>query len=346
MRKIPFKICNETIHPGERLSLALPLPELFSCAPMYMPIKVIRGKKPGPCLLVIAAMRGNELNGAEIINRLWHFPSLRHIQGTLIMVPVMNVYGMINRSRYLPGNINFDHSFPGSSLGSHAERLAYIFGTEILAKADGCIHLQTGLVNYTSLPQIYVNFNDEKAKQLAKVFGAPVISDVPIEKGSLRALTARNKIPLLVYEAGEAMRLDEHAVRVGMKGTLHVMNHLNMLSEQSQRLSKLSKHFFTKGNIWVHAANSGVYHSKIKLGQHVNEGQPLCVIKDPFGTSGKVTITCPQEGIIVGKNNLPLLHEGEKLYQIAVFSETKAVASHLQSWEARSLDESEEFAQS
>src|SRR3990167_6788754 len=128
MRKIPFKICNETIHPGERLSIALPLPELFSCAPMYMPIKVIRGKKPGPCLLVIAAMRGNELNGAEIINRLWNLSSLKHVQGTLIMVPVMNVYGLVNRSRYLPGNINFDHSFPGSESGSHAERFAYVFG--------------------------------------------------------------------------------------------------------------------------------------------------------------------------------------------------------------------------
>src|SRR3990167_2531730 len=120
-----FKICNETIYAGEKLSLALPLPQLFSCAPMYMPIKVVHGKMEGPCLLLTGAMHGNEINGTEIINRLLTLPMMSHVRGTLIAVPVLNVHGLINRSRHLPGRINFDRCFPGSKDGNHAERLTY-----------------------------------------------------------------------------------------------------------------------------------------------------------------------------------------------------------------------------
>ena len=145
MKASNLKICNETIHPGENLSLALPLPELFSCAPLYMPIKVNHGKNEGPCLLVIAAMHGNELNGTEIINRLLNSSKIKKLNGTLITIPVLNVYGLINRSQFLPGGIDLDTCFPGSKTGTHAARMAHIFTSEILKKADYCIDLQTGL---------------------------------------------------------------------------------------------------------------------------------------------------------------------------------------------------------
>lgn len=124
MKNKPLQICNETIHPGENLSLALPLPELFSCAPLYMPIKVLHGKQAGPCLLVTAAMYGNEINGTEIINRLLEVAALKRLRGTLIAVPVLNVYGLINRSRYLPGGFDLDRCFPGSKSGTHR---AYLY---------------------------------------------------------------------------------------------------------------------------------------------------------------------------------------------------------------------------
>ena len=154
MKNSDITICNETIHSGEQASLALPLPELFSCAPMYMPIKVIHGKQAGPCLLVIAAMHGNELNGAEIINRLLQSKGISELKGTLIAVPIMNVYGFINKTRAMPGGATLGTSFPGSPHGSHAARLAHLFCSEIFSLADYCIDLQTGWLNHSNLPQI------------------------------------------------------------------------------------------------------------------------------------------------------------------------------------------------
>ncbi|WP_258006694.1 succinylglutamate desuccinylase/aspartoacylase family protein [Coxiella burnetii] len=129
-----------------------------------MPIKVIRGKEKGPCLLILAAMRGNQLNGTEIINRLLDHTILKRLQGTLIAIPVMNVYGLINRSHYLPGGIELDRNFPGSKTGSHAARLADLFTKEILDKADYCIDLQTGLLNHTIYRKFTLTLKMKKQK--------------------------------------------------------------------------------------------------------------------------------------------------------------------------------------
>lgn len=337
MKNTTLQICNEIIHPGERVSLALPLPELFSCAPLYMPIKVIHGKQAGPCLLVTAAMHGNELNGTEIINRLFDTKVLNRLQGTLIAIPVLNVYGLINRSRYLPGGLELDQCFPGSKTGTLAARLAHIFTSEIFDKADVCIDLQTGFINYTNLPQIYVNFEDSRAKALAETFNAPVISNTVCENGMLRTLAFKKKKPFLLFEAGEAMRFDEHAIKVGVKGVLNVMRKLDMFPANVKREPSL-KSFFTEKNIWVRAATSGISHSKHKLGQYVKKGEILCTINDPFGATESMAIVSPEEAVIVGKNNLSLVHEGESLFQLSVFPKMQHTASHLGEWETKSTE--------
>lgn len=338
MKSTAIKISSETIHPGESLSLALPLPELYSCAPLYMPIKVVHGKQAGPCLLVIAGMHGNELNGTEIINRLLNLSTLKRLHGTIIAVPVLNVYGLINRSRYLPGGIELDRCFPGSQTGTHAARLSYLFSTEIFEKADYCIDLRTGSINYTNLPQIYCNFEDKEAKKLAEIFGAPVISNTPIKKGSLRSLAKEKKVPFLLYEAGEAMRFDDNAIRVGLRGIIQIMRKLEMLPDHPSKREKPFKTFVTEGNLWIHASSSGISHTKVKLGQYIKKGEALCVISDPFGAGDSMTVTSPIEGIVVGKNNLPLVHEGEALFQLSFFSEMEKAATHLEDWKQKSVE--------
>lgn len=332
MKKSIFKICNEIIHPGEKLTLALPLPEIFSCAPLYMPIRVAHGKQPGPCLLITAAMHGNELNGTEIINRLFETNFLKNLHGTIVAIPVLNVFGLMNRSRNLPGGVNLDRCFPGSQHGTHASRMAYHFTQEVFSKADICIDLQTGYMNYTNLPHIYLTQHDKIAKELAEAFNAPVISYAPTEKGMLRALALKYKKPFLLYEAGEAMRFDEHSIKFGLKGILNVMCKLKMLDMKSDKKISPTINFLSEKNIWVYASTSGISHTKHKLGQHVKKNETLCIIKDPFGATDEIGIKSPEEAIIVAKNNLPLIYEGEALFQLAVFPKMKQAASQLSEW--------------
>jgi predicted deacylase len=340
MKNSNLQICDTQIHPGESLTLALPMPELFSCAPMYMPIKVAHGKQAGPCLLIIAAMHGNEVNGTEIINKLMASKALNRLKGTIIAIPVLNVFGLINRSRFLPGGINLNRSFPGSENGSHASRIAHLFISEIFDKADYCIDLQTGFINYSNLPQVYVDYKNDKARSLAQSFNAPVISDLAHTEGSLGLYAVKKNIPYLLYEAGEAMRFDEQAIKVGTKGILNVMKEIELLPSKVDNKIKKFKSAFATNNIWVRASSSGLSHATHTLGQYVKKGEALCVLSDPFGASEDVTVNSPEDAVIVGQNNLPLVHEGEGLYQLALFSrEMQATATRLEEWQENSTEQ-------
>lgn len=333
MKNSNLTICNETIHPGEQVSLALPLPELFSCAPMYMPIKVVRGKQAGPCLLVIAAMHGNELNGAEIINRLLQSSHIKKLRGTLIAVPIMNVYGFINKTRTLPGGTALGDNFPGASHGSHAARLAHLFCSEIFALADYCIDLQTGWLNHTNLPQLFVSEDNETELNLAHAFAAPVISEIRAKKGSLRAYANQQKVPYLVYEAGEAMRFDEASIRLGVKGVINVMRQLQMLPpSKSAAVARQHGSSVMRDTYWMRSPTSGISYSNIQLGQQVTKGQCLTVIKDPFGAGGDVNVSAPFDGIVVSINNLPLVYEGVSLFELASFERLSQAASRIEDW--------------
>ena len=332
MKNSNLTICNETIHPGEQASLALPLPELFSCAPMYMPVKVIHGKQKGPCLLVTAAMHGNELNGAEIINRLLQIKNITKLKGTLIVVPIMNVYGFINKTRTMPGGAVLANSFPGSDYGSHASRLAHLFCQEIFSLCDYCIDLQTGWLNHTNLPQIFATDDNERELELAHVFGAPVISEILPSKGSLRAYANKEEKPHLVYEAGEAMRFDESSIRIGTKGIINVMRYIEMLPKAKKATASKHKSFLMRDARWVRSPTSGISHAHVTLGEQVKKGQLLSTITDPFSSGSDVAVKAPFDGVIVSVNNLPMVYEGVSLFQVASFERLSAAANHIEGW--------------
>lgn len=332
MKSKKITLSGEEIHPGETIALALPLPQIFSCAPMYMPIKVAHGKEPGPTMLIMAAIHGNELNGTEIINRLLSSKALKKLKGTLICIPIVNVPGFINKSRTLPGGANLNESFPGSETGSMASRIAHLITTEIFPHADICIDLQTGWANFTNLPQVFINEKNEHENKLAKAFGAPVISHCDAEPGSLRELAENQKIPHLVYEAGEAMRFDEKSIRIGLKGIQQVMQNLDMLPT-STKAPKENKSFLMQDQRWVRSPGSGICHNYCQLGEQVTKGQKIAAIDDPFTPTADQIVKAPFDGVLVSVNNLPLVHEGAPLYEIASFTRQEAAASHFENWQ-------------
>ena len=218
-----------TIRPGERVTVDLPVADLYTSTSLNMPIKIIRGRQPGPVLFVSAAINGDELNGVEIIRRLLKRKTLRSIRGTLIAIPVVNVHGFLDQSRYLPDRRDLNRSFPGSAKGSIAARLANLFLREIVAKADVGLDLHTGALHRSNLPQIRANLDDTGTLELANAFGAPVVINSNTRDGSLRACAAKRGMPILIYEAGEALRFDETCIRTGLRGILNVMRYMHML---------------------------------------------------------------------------------------------------------------------
>ncbi|MCJ7815316.1 MAG: succinylglutamate desuccinylase/aspartoacylase family protein, partial [Xanthomonadales bacterium] len=225
----PIKIGAVEVKPGQRVSVNLPIANLYTATSLHMPVKVLCGRRAGPVLFVSAAIHGDELNGVEIIRRLLKRKALKSIRGTLIAIPIVNVHGFIDQSRYLPDRRDLNRSFPGSPKGSIAARLANIFLKEIVLKSEIGIDLHTGAIDRANLPQIRANLDDPRVPELAKAFGAPVVVNAALRDGSLRACAAGHDIPVMIYEAGEALRFDELSIRAGIRGILQVMRKLGML---------------------------------------------------------------------------------------------------------------------
>ncbi len=321
-------IAGQVIKPGETRKLELPTPPLYTDTSMSIPIYVMRGKREGPTFFVSAAIHGDELNGVEIIARLIHSKSLKSLKGTLIAIPFVNGYGILNQSRYLPDRRDLNRSFPGSKRGSLAGRIAYGFLNEIVAKCDYGVDLHTGAIHRTNLPQIRANLDDAETLELAKAFGVPVLLNANLRDGSLRQCASELGVKILLYEAGEALRFDELSIRAGYRGVLNIMRALNML-KQTKRKVRLAEPFVARQSGWVRAPESGfVTHSK-KLGDWVKKGELLASIKDHFGeVAGQVN--SPADGIVIGKQNIPLAQEGEAMYHIAYFLRPGDVAENLE----------------
>lgn len=294
-----------------------------------MPVQVINGRREGPTLFVCAAIHGDELNGVEIIKRLLTRKALQSMRGTLLAVPVVNVHGFLDLSRYLPDRRDLNRSFPGSPKGSIASRTAHTFVTEIVSKADFGIDLHTGAVNRSNLPQIRAVLDNEQTLEMAKAFGAPVVINSSIRDGSLRDCADERGMPMLVYEAGEALRFDEISIRAGVLGVLKVMRHIGMLPPSKTR--KHPEPLIADSTSWVRAPSSGLVMPKVELGARVKEGQSLATISDPIG-SEQFSVDAKFDGIVIGRNNLPVAHEGDAMFNIAAFKSVSRAENNVEAF--------------
>jgi predicted deacylase len=320
---------------GDSVTVDLPMASLYSHAPMTLPVQIMRGKRDGPRMFVCAALHGDEINGVEIIRRLLRLPLLKKLRGTLLAIPIVNVYGFVSRSRYLPDRRDLNRSFPGSERGSMAARLAELFLKEIVDKCQYGIDLHTGAVHRENLPQIRANLDDPETARIARAFHVPVLINANVRDGSLRQVGADRGIPILLYEAGEALRFDEHSIRAGVKGIIAVMRELGMLPAAS-RARKPTEPLVARASTWVRAGGSGILRMTAALGSRVRKGEIIGVIADPFGQQ-ELEVTANAAGIIIGRTNLPLVNEGEGLFHIARFESTRLAENAVEAFQADDL---------
>lgn len=309
-----FEIGGIDIKSGTRKTIDIELPKLYN-TPTKLPIRVIRGKKSGPIVFISAAVHGDELNGIEIIRRFRKLKILDKVRGTIILVPIVNVYGIMTLSRYLPDRRDLNRSFPGSAKGSLAARVANIFYDEIVSKCDLGIDLHTGSIHKSNLPQIRANIDDAYTFKLAKAFGAPVVLNAELRDGSLRALAKTVGIPILLYEAGEALRFDEKSIRIGVNGIINVLRENDMLPKLAKEKHTKTP-IVTRSSTWIRSSESGMLRTIKALGDTVNQGDVIAFIDEPLGDDC-FEIKATFDGIIIGKSQIPLVQEGDAVFHIA-----------------------------
>ena len=323
-----IEIGNYSVAPGERKIINLPVGRLYTHADISMPVDVVNGRHDGPRLFVSAAIHGDELNGVEIIRRLLRHSSMKRLRGALIAVPVVNVHGLLHRSRYLPDRRDLNRSFPGSERGSMAARIAHLFMQEIVANCTHGIDLHTGAVHRDNLPQVRANLDDPETRLLAEAFGTSVLINADLRDGSLRAAAADAGIPMLLYEGGEALRFDEGSIRAGLRGVLSVMRTLGMIAKVKHSGRRVEP-VVAQGSSWIRAPESGILWSGLSLGARVDKGDVIGHIAAPLVDS-EHAVVAPDKGILIGRTHLPLVYEGEALFHIARFQRVAEAAQQVE----------------
>ncbi|MHA6324820.1 succinylglutamate desuccinylase/aspartoacylase family protein [Roseivivax sp. CAU 1753] len=311
----PFEIGDITVAPGTRASVDLPVSVLSDHTPVHLSAEIVHGRRPGPVMFVSAAVHGDEVIGVEIVRRVLGAQHLSRLAGTLIAVPVVNTFGFLNHSRYLPDRRDLNRCFPGSAHGSLAARLADIFMTEIVSRCDVGIDLHSAAVGRTNLPQIRLTPNDARLAELGRAFAAPVTMTSRVRDGSLRGAADTAGVDVLLYEAGEGLRFDETAARAGVAGILRVMQSLGMIGGRGVPKPRGAS-VFCDGSSWVRAPSGGLLRTLKAAGDYVDAGAVLGIVSDPFGHIDE-EITAAEAGIVIGRTNLPVVNEGDACFHIA-----------------------------
>ncbi|MHC4822274.1 MAG: succinylglutamate desuccinylase/aspartoacylase family protein [Planctomycetota bacterium] len=312
----PCVLGGETIRPGARRQVDLPIARLPSGTWEALPVEVLHGRRPGPRIWLSGAIHGDELNGVEIIRRVTRTIRPAALRGTIVSVPIVNVFGFLTESRYLPDRRDLNRSFPGSARGSMASRLAHLFMEEIVKPCGYGIDLHTGAFHRTNLPQIRANLKDEETRRCAEAFGAPVMMHSRTRDRSLREAATRLGIHVLLYEGGQSGRFDEDAIRVGTRGVLRVLEALDMwdhveAGEDPEPSAELYK------STWVRAGRSGLLRLQVGPGDRVEKGTVLGFVGNTFGDRQR-SIRCPREGIVIGVNQHALVNRGDAVVHVGL----------------------------
>lgn len=312
-----FTFADEPVEPGTRRHFDLPAGRLPSGTGLTLPIQVLCGTRPGPTMWMSGAVHGDEVVGVEIIRRILETIDETSMSGVVIAAPVVNVFGFVTESRYLPDRRDLNRSFPGSERGPLAGRLARIFVDRVLEVADFGIDYHAGSDDRTNLAQIRGNMDDEETRKLALAFAPPIVVHSKTIKGSLRHTALKMGKRVLLFEGGEPRRFSEEAIAVGVSGTLRTLQCAGMIEDAPEPTDRVRESRKTR---WVRASRGGIFRLERQLGEVVEKGSRLGVITGPAGRGGH-DVVARMDGLILGHAVNPLVHQGDGLVHIAELAE-------------------------
>jgi len=307
-----LSINNQIIKYGEKAVINLNIARLISGTEIDLPIYAYRSKKPGPTVLLSGGLHGDEIDGIEIVRRLIDQKVFDKLKcGSVIAIPVMNIYGFLNFSREVPDGKDINRSFPGSLTGSLASRVAYNLTHKVLQEIDFGIDFHTGGANRYNYPQTRFDPSDDRAREISDIFNAPISLESKFIDKTFRKQANKMNKSIVVYEAGESMRFDQNSIEQGILGAKKVLAHYGMIDFEVENQDSN----YCKESVWVRAKSSGILHLDKTSGDHVEQKEVMARITDPFGNF-QTKIKAPKTGIIIGHTNSPLVNQGDAIYHL------------------------------
>jgi uncharacterized protein len=321
-----------SVLPGEWRDVRLKISETYTGDDMNIPLKVVRAKLPGPRVFVTAAIHGDEINGTGIIHDFLFGEPFELERGTLILVPVVNVFGFETHERYLPDRRDLNRSFPGSPDGSLAARMAHSLMTEIVSKCDYGIDLHSAAFQRTNFPNVRADWSLPEARRLARAFGCSLILEGKGPEGSFRREACKAGVPTVILEAGEPWKMEPTVLKVGVRGVKSVLRMLQMIPGEPYHPAFQTR---IRRTVWQRAEVGGILKFHVSPGEFVDLGQPLASNYSILGNQQN-SLLSPVDGIVLSVATLPAVKPGEPVCHIAV---PERKLSILRKEHARSCDQ-------
>jgi predicted deacylase len=309
----PFRIGRSEVAPGETRDVMLKYSESYSGVPLRMPIRVVRGTLPGPAVFVTAAVHGDELAGTGIVRDLIIRHPPRPARGTLVLVPVVNMLGFEQHSRYMPDRRDLNRAFPGSSMGSLTSRLARTVTGELLARCQYGIDLHSAASHRRNMPHVRADMASPETARIARAFGTELIVDGHGPAQSLRRIACGMGCATIVLEAGEIWKIEREAVEIGVRGVRNVLIELGMLDEPPE---PPAYQVVVDKTTWVRATEGGILSFELGLGDPVERGQVIATCAGLLGQRS-TPVRATADGIVMGITTLPAVKPGDPVVHIA-----------------------------
>ncbi len=310
-----FVILGQEILPGKGAQLNLDVAKLHTTTPILVPVIVQRAKVDGPTVLLMAGLHGDEINGIEVIRRIIRKGFNKPQVGTIICLPVFNIFGFLNVKRELPDGRDLNRSFPGSENGSLAAQFAFHFMKEIAPHVDYVIDFHTGSAQRNNFPQIRCVLEDEKSMELARVFNPPFILNSSQISKTIRESISKLGKNMLLFEGGKTNNIEEMVVEEGINGVKRLLSHLGMRSFKID-ISKDRIPIVLTESKWMRSPNSGMFQALVKNGERVSKNDVIGIVTDPYGKFER-KVKSSTNGFIICLNESPVVYKGDAIFHIA-----------------------------
>tara|TARA_R110002049_G_scaffold300467_1_gene491352 strand:- start:1757 stop:2731 length:975 start_codon:yes stop_codon:yes gene_type:complete len=308
-------ILGEQIKLGEHKEVNFDVANLHTSSSVNVPVIIERSKKPGPTVLFTAGIHGDEVNGVEIVRQLIAKGINKPKCGTIICMPVINIFGFINLKREFPDGRDLNRVFPGSPSGSLAGRVAYKLIHDIIPHVDFIIDFHTGGSGRFNAPQLRYAKDNRQLNDLAKAFGAPFVLYSKNLSKSFRTTCYKLGKPLLLFEGGKSFHIDDVVTNSGVNGSKRVLKHLGMLKSSFKASIPKKECVFINESKWLRAKYSGMFKASIQIGTQVKKNDVLGNITDPYGKFNYF-VKASNTGYIINVNESPIVYQGDALFHI------------------------------
>lgn len=309
-----IELRNVVVKPGENRLIRFFIDRLPTGTEISIPIYVFNGKEAGPTILLQGGLHGDEINSTELLRRMLVDDYFDVKKGTVIVVPLLNVFGFIHFSREVHGK-DVNRKFPGTKSGSLASRMAYYHMKEIVSQIDFGIDCHTGGGQRSNYPQIRYTEGFEESEKLARIFNAPFLFPTALIDKSFRKEAYELGVPIIVYEGGESLRLDEFAINEGIRGILNVLKAYDVIDNIPPERKKYKQSVQLHSRKWIRAETSGIFDPTVTDGDRIKKGQIMGSITDTYGETN-LDVKAPFSGYVIGINNFPVVNLGDPLFHI------------------------------